>query len=108
MAQSDGPYPVEFSVDYLDEPRDRLSVFLRVFMIIPIAILLAVISGQSGGVPSFGGAAGGTLLLGPLYDDCIPPEIPKVVVRLEPSPYEIHKSSDSLSVHDGGSISGNG
>ena len=66
MAQSDSPYPVQFSVDYLEEPRDRLSVFLRVIMIIPIAIVLAVISGQSGGVPSFAGAAGGALLLGPL------------------------------------------
>ena len=35
-------------------------------MIIPIAIVLAVISGQSGGIPSFVGAAGGALLLGPL------------------------------------------
>ena len=66
MAQSDSPYPVQFSVDYLEELRDRLSVFLRVIMIIPIAIVLAVISGQSGGVPSFVGAAGGALLLGPL------------------------------------------
>ena len=66
MAQSDSPYPVQFSVDYLEEPRDRLSVFLRVIMIIPIAIVLAVTSGQSGGVPSFAGAAGGALLLGPL------------------------------------------
>ena len=66
MAQSDSPYPVQFSVDYLEEPRDRLSVFLRVIMIIPIAIILAVISGQSGGIPSFVGAAGGALLLGPL------------------------------------------
>lgn len=66
MAQSNGPYPVQFSVDYLEEPRDRMSVFLRLIMIIPIAIVLAVISGQSGGMPSFGGAAGGILLLGPL------------------------------------------
>ena len=66
MAQSDSPYPVQFSVDYLEELRDRLSVFLRVIMIIPIAIVLAVISGQSGGIPSFVGAAGGALLLGPL------------------------------------------
>ena len=66
MANSDGPYPVQFAVDYLEEPRDRMSVFLRVIMIIPIAIVLAAVTGQSGGVPSFGGAAGGTLLLGPL------------------------------------------
>ena len=66
MAQSDSPYPVQFSVDYLEELRDHLSVFLRVIMIIPIAIVLAVISGQSGGIPSFVGAAGGALLLGPL------------------------------------------
>ena len=66
MAQSDSPYPVQFSVDYPEEPRDRLSVFLRFIMVIPILIVIGAVSGQSGGIPSFGGAAGGTLLFAPL------------------------------------------
>ena len=66
MAQSDSPYPVQFSVDYPEGSRDRLSVFLRVIIAIPIVILIGAVSGQSGGIPSFGGAAGGTLLFAPL------------------------------------------
>ena len=66
MAQSDSPYPVQFSVDYPEEARDRLSVFLRFIMVIPILIVIGAVSGQSGGIPSFGGAAGGTLLFAPL------------------------------------------
>ena len=66
MAQSDSPYPVQFSVDYPEEPRDRLSVFLRFLIAIPILIVIGAVSGQSGGLPSFGGAAGGTLLFAPL------------------------------------------
>jgi len=62
MAQSESPYPVQFAVDYPEGPRDRLSVFLRLIMIIPVAVVLGAISGGSGGVPSLF-AAGGTLFL---------------------------------------------
>ncbi|MCH7737932.1 MAG: DUF4389 domain-containing protein [Chloroflexi bacterium] len=66
MAQADSSYPVHFSVDYPEESQDRLSVFLRWILAIPILIVIGVVSGNSGGIPSVGGAAGGTLLLGPL------------------------------------------
>ena len=66
MAQSDNPYPVQFNVDYFEEARDRFTVFFRVLFIIPIAILLGAVTGESGGLPAFSGAAGGTLVLGPL------------------------------------------
>ena len=66
MAQSDSPYPVQFSVDYPEEPRDRLSVLLRFIIAIPIVIVIGAVSGQSGGIQSFGGAAGGTLFIAPL------------------------------------------
>jgi hypothetical protein len=39
------PYPVQFSVDYPDYPRDRPSVGLRIFYAIPIVILLGLIAG---------------------------------------------------------------
>ena len=58
MAQSDNPYPVQFNVDYLEEERDRFTVFFRVLFIIPIAILLGAVTGESGGLPAFSGAAG--------------------------------------------------
>ena len=66
MVQSHNPYPVQFSVDSPEESRDRLSVFLRFILAIPIVILFAAVSGESAGIRSFGRAAGGTLMAGPL------------------------------------------
>lgn len=47
-------YPLTFSVDYPDRDLDRVSTGLRIFWIIPIAILAASIEGGS-----FGASAGG-------------------------------------------------
>ncbi len=67
-------YPVQFSVDYPDRELDRLTTAFRIITIIPIAIVLAFISGGGGGPPTgddgrgffivFGG--GGLLALAPL------------------------------------------
>jgi hypothetical protein len=38
-------YPVQFSVDYLDRPLNRLSTAFRIILVIPIAILLSTLSG---------------------------------------------------------------
>jgi hypothetical protein len=38
-------YPVQFSVDYLDRPLNRLSTVFRIILVIPIAILLSTLSG---------------------------------------------------------------
>ncbi|HEX5248103.1 MAG TPA: DUF4389 domain-containing protein [Gaiellales bacterium] len=66
------PYPVTFSVDYPDRPLDRLSTALRIFWIIPILIILAMLD-QTTTQFSHGGpdnrtgaefaAAGGTVVL---------------------------------------------
>jgi uncharacterized protein DUF4389 len=40
-------YPVAFAVDYPDRDLDRLTSFFRIFMVIPIAILIAAIVGFS-------------------------------------------------------------
>jgi hypothetical protein len=42
-------YPVRFSVDYPDRGLDRLTTALRIFTVIPIAIVLASIGGFGGG-----------------------------------------------------------
>ena len=42
------PYPVQFSVDYPDRPLNRLTTFFRIFMVIPIAIVLGFVSGEAG------------------------------------------------------------
>ena len=38
-------YPVQFSVDYPDRPLSRLSTAFRIFLVIPIAIVLSTVSG---------------------------------------------------------------
>jgi len=78
MAQAEAPYPVQSSVDYPDRELNRVTTGFRIFMIIPIVIVLALVSGGSGPPPgaydgdgpgpgtwvAFGG--GGTLFLAPL------------------------------------------
>jgi hypothetical protein len=77
MTTAQGPYPVQypvqFAVDYPDRPLNRLTSFFRIFVIIPIWIVLGTVSGATwewaGGHSSmaYGGAgAGGVLFLGPL------------------------------------------
>ena len=60
-------HPVRFSVDYPDHPLNRLTTALRIFTVIPIAIVLGTIGGYTG---TYGGggdaetiAIGGTGLL---------------------------------------------
>ncbi|MGN6795450.1 MAG: hypothetical protein ACTHJW_23920, partial [Streptosporangiaceae bacterium] len=65
------PYPVQFSVDYPDRPLNRVTTFFRIFMVIPIAIVLGSVAGQSWGWGPPNGryyvaAAGGLLFFGPL------------------------------------------
>ena len=45
MAEID--YPVKFSVDYPDRKLNRLTSFFRIFMVIPILIILALLVGMS-------------------------------------------------------------
>jgi hypothetical protein len=61
-------YPASLTIDYPDRPLNRLTTFFRIFTVIPIAIILALISS---GTIDFSGmhgwswfyAAGGTLFL---------------------------------------------
>ena len=65
------PYPVTFSVDYPDRPLDRLSSALRIFWVIPIAIILGLLDQATAGFSQGPGnrtgaqfaAAGGTVVL---------------------------------------------
>jgi hypothetical protein len=45
MDQTQAPYPVQFSVDYPDRELSRLSTAFRIIWIIPIALVLAFVSG---------------------------------------------------------------
>src|SRR5450631_1370034 len=62
-------YPVNFAVDYPDRPLNRLTTALRIFVAIPILVVLESVSGgnfstDNGHVVTYG--AGATLFLGPL------------------------------------------
>jgi hypothetical protein len=65
-------YPVTLSVEYPDRPLDRLSTAFRIFVAIPIMIVLGTVSGSTWSYYSSSGTvhvvagAGGLLFLGPL------------------------------------------
>lgn len=46
-ARTEPDYPVQFDVDYPDRPLNRLTTFLRLIVVIPIAIVLGLVSGQA-------------------------------------------------------------
>ena len=64
------PYPLTYSVEYPARDLNRLTTFFRLFTVIPIAIVLATVSGGGGGWDETGAtlaiAAGGLLVFGPL------------------------------------------
>jgi hypothetical protein len=55
-------YPVSFSVEYPDRALNRLTTGLRIFTVIPIAIVLGSIMGYQGGYDA--GADGGSWAVG--------------------------------------------
>jgi len=57
-------YPVQFSVDYPDRTLDRLTTAFRIFVAIPILVVLGVVSAGRASVIAAG--AGGLLFFGPL------------------------------------------
>jgi hypothetical protein len=65
-------YPVNLSVEYPDRPLDRLTTAFRIFVAIPIMIVLGTVSGttwsfySSSGTVHVVAGAGGVLFLGPL------------------------------------------
>ena len=69
---SEAPYPVEFSVDYPDRDLNRLTTAFRIFVAIPIVIVLASVDAGWGGGSGAGrqeawfAAAGGALFFPPL------------------------------------------
>jgi hypothetical protein len=70
----DETYPLTFSVDYPERDQNRLTTFFRIFTVIPIAIVLAAVSGETwnfdwGGANNAGTTvafAGGILFFAPL------------------------------------------
>jgi hypothetical protein len=66
-------YPVSFSVDYPERKLNRLSSFFRIFAVIPIAIVAALLPGaelagnaEAGGAGFSGAVAGASLVVLPL------------------------------------------
>jgi hypothetical protein len=59
-------YPLTFSVDYPDRQLNRLTTFFRIFTVIPIAIVLATVSGTASGYGDTGYYMDGVLIAGGL------------------------------------------
>ena len=57
-------YPVQFSVDYPDRSLDRWTTAFRIFLVIPIAIVIAAIGGTSSRSGSGAGGASGIVVGG--------------------------------------------
>src|SRR5438034_2560001 len=72
MEIQEGTYPVQFSVDYPDRALNRLNSAFRIFVAIPILILLGTVNGSTWSVYTRHGTAfvasgaGGLLFFGPL------------------------------------------
>jgi hypothetical protein len=72
MAMQPTTYPVQFSIDYPDRALNRLTTGFRIFVAIPILIVLGSVSGStwvraSSGKATFAmSGAGGLLFFGPL------------------------------------------
>src|SRR2546426_8556251 len=47
MDQSEPSYPLQFSVDFPVEPRNRLTVFFRLITVLPIGAILIFLEGGS-------------------------------------------------------------
>jgi uncharacterized protein DUF4389 len=57
-------HPVHFAVDYPDRDLNRLTTALRIFTVIPIAIVLGSIGGYSGGTHWDTSSSGATIAIG--------------------------------------------
>ncbi len=72
MAMQQAAYPVQFSVDYPDRPLNRLTSAFRIFVAIPILIVLGAVSGgtwqwsDAQGTTVVAAGAGGLLFFAPL------------------------------------------
>src|SRR2546428_10674712 len=73
MAMQQSAYPVQFSVDYPDRSLNRLTTGFRIFVAIPILIVLGAVSGgywarsySHGRTFALSAGAGGLLFLAPL------------------------------------------
>ena len=66
------PYPVRFSVDYPDRDLNRTTSAFRIFVVIPIAVVLGLVSGgtwewsHGGQTTAVAAGAGGLLFFAPL------------------------------------------
>src|ERR1700689_416995 len=71
MTTNENTYPVRYSVDFPDHPLNRFTTAFRIFVAVPIALLLATVSGgiwqfSHGAGKTSVAVAGGLLFVGPM------------------------------------------
>jgi len=96
MMMQQAQYPVQFSVDYPDRPLNRLTTAFRIFVAIPILIVIGALSGgsfhtTSGQTTTYIAGRRRAALPAASADDPVPSEVSPMVVRLEPQPPSLHK-----------------
>src|SRR2546423_14878198 len=90
MAMQQALYPVQFSVDYPDRPLNRLTTAFRIFVAIPILIVLGAVSGGTWqwsygkGTTAVAAGAGGLLFFAPLLMILFRQRYPRVSFDLDP------------------------
>ncbi len=57
------PYPIDLDVERPEGPRNRLTALVRIVLVVPVMIVLALLTGGSTDVDSPGLASGGVILL---------------------------------------------
>ena len=85
------PFPATLEIDYPDREFDRLTTVFRLFTVIPIAVILALLT-RANVHRRFGELrvwVRWDCVSGDCADAAVPPEVPTMVVRLEPGPDEV-------------------
>src|SRR5213592_2525820 len=86
MANRSAEFPATLEIDYPDRELNRLTTFFQPFTVIPIAIILALITRATlrAGSANYLVGSGGIVFPATRAHAAVPPEVPTVVVRLEP------------------------
>lgn len=100
-------YPVRFSVDYPGRPLNRLTTFFRIFVAIPVLVVLGAVAGGSwqwtydDTTVTVAAGVGGVLFFAPLLLILFRQKYPRWWFRLEPGAATLRQPGHRLPRPDG-------